>query len=155
MNPLPPPGRHPCNSFNLLEGLLSEASLFHGNEPLGGGPEDNRLFATPAVRIGVSDLFDPEKSTLLFQKFNDSLICLKHELPLEFRYKLCELSVVIDRSINFEAILKSYLIVVFTMAGSNMHYPASLADGYEIAEYDFGFAVDEGMLCPQPFEFAS
>ena len=48
------PGGNPLNLVPYgVKGFLSQVVLFHGNEPLGGCPENNRLFAAPAMRVGV------------------------------------------------------------------------------------------------------
>ena len=78
--------------FDLFEGLLSEAAPFHGDEPLGGGPEDNRLLASPAMRIRMPDLVDLEKGVFLFQQLDYSFVGLEHKLPLEFRLQGRELN---------------------------------------------------------------
>ena len=56
-NPVPAPGRHPTNTFDLGQGFFSQVIGFHGYKPLLGGPEDDRFFAPPAMRITVFNGF--------------------------------------------------------------------------------------------------
>ena len=41
---------------NGVQGFPAEIVLFHADEPLGGGAENERLLAAPAARIGVRDV---------------------------------------------------------------------------------------------------
>src|SRR5690606_40979284 len=55
-DPLPAPARDPLDAVHLLQGDLAEVVGLHGDEPLTGGAEDDRVGTAPAMRIGVLDL---------------------------------------------------------------------------------------------------
>jgi len=50
------PGRNPFHvGVDGVQRLLAQIAGFHGDEPLGGGPENHRLLAAPAVGIGMAN----------------------------------------------------------------------------------------------------
>ena len=65
VDPVPSPGGDPGHVVDGRQGLLPEVVFLHGDEPLLGGAEDDRLLAAPAVGIGVLDVHLPEQGARL------------------------------------------------------------------------------------------
>src|SRR5206468_8107035 len=83
------PGRVPFDLLDFFEGTSAECAAdhwsFHGNEPLLGSAEDHRIVTTPAVRIGVLNLFRMQQRTAGLEELNDRLVCLKNFQAVVFR----------------------------------------------------------------------
>ena len=47
------PGGNPLDRIDFSKALLPQPLFIHGDEPLGGGPENDGLLAPPAMGIGV------------------------------------------------------------------------------------------------------
>ena len=58
VDPVPAPGRNPVDRIDGLKGFFPQVIFFHGDKPLLGGTENDRLLAAPAVGIGMLDIHE-------------------------------------------------------------------------------------------------
>ena len=80
-DPLLAPVGDPATRLIGLEGLGPEAGLVHGDEPLLGRPEDDRVLAAPAVRVGMGDLALLEERPVLLHVGGDAALASKTFSP--------------------------------------------------------------------------
>ena len=69
--------------FDRLERALAQPLRLHRDEPLLGGAKDHRIFAAPAMRITVRQLFFLEQRAVLSQFLNDAWISFEYRLALK------------------------------------------------------------------------
>ena len=106
-----------------LQGLFPQVVVLHGDEPLLGGPEDDRLLAAPAVGIGVADLLRLEQGPCLAQQLDDAGVGLTDPLAGKLRHLLGEAAVVVHRRIGRQAVFQAALVVFLAVAGGGVDQP--------------------------------
>ena len=121
---------------NLIESCLAQAGLFHGDEPLVGGAEDDRLMATPAMRVAVVDIDVSDERSLLFEPLDDLRIGLIGVKASEQGHVVGETTVVVDRHDGLDAELLSHQVVVHAVAGSGMDRASAGVEGDVVAPDD-------------------
>ena len=62
--------------LNLVERALAQRRLVHGDEPLRGGTEDDRLLAAPAMRVAVADVLVQQQHAAFAQPLDDMRVGL-------------------------------------------------------------------------------
>ena len=100
--------------------LRAQIVLVHGNEPLIGRAEDDRLMATPAMRIAMDDIDMSNENSLLAQPFDDARVSLIH---IKTRKRTCfvgEHAIIVDRHEDRKIELKADQVVVLAMTRSRM-----------------------------------
>ena len=138
--------RDPVCGIDLGKGVF--AKRIDADEELLDGAEENRGLRPPAVGIAVLIILTAEKSPFLRQDPDHLLVPLEDILSDQRGNAalLGELAVIIDRREQLEADLPSQLIVVITMAGSDMDATASGLERHELGRVDGGGAIEEGMV---------
>src|SRR2546428_1906575 len=71
------PFRNPFYFTYFVQSPASKGIGFHGDEPLGCGPENHRIVAAPTVRIRVGKARGMQKQTSLFYQPTNLAIALK------------------------------------------------------------------------------
>ena len=84
------PCRIPFHFLDLFQRPAAQSAAarhgrFHGDEPLLGGAEDDRIVAAPAMRIRVLELFRMQQHAALLQQLDDRRVRLEHFLAVIFR----------------------------------------------------------------------
>ena len=146
------PRGKPLHFPDLLERAAAQTLLVHADEPLLGGPEDDRVLAAPAVRVGVGDGLLGQQSTALAQKIDDGRIGLEDMHPFPRRSLDGELAAMIDRREDLEAILATHLEVVGAVTGRCVHEAGAGLDRHMLAEDEDSLARIEGMTVSQVLE---
>src|SRR4051812_22452524 len=77
------PCRDPTDLLNSIQRIWPEPGMVHGNKPLWGRSENDRIMATPAVWIRMSYLFSGQQRPARLEQFHDRLVGLKDVLSLE------------------------------------------------------------------------
>ena len=124
-----------------VERLLAQSSVVHGDEPLVRGAEDNRLMATPAVRIAVGNLLFRDERPLFAQPFDDERVRFVDVHARKASRSVREDTVVVDGHERRDVELLRDQIVVHTMAGSGMDSARTRVHGDVVAVDDATFQV--------------
>ena len=77
---LPAPVGNPVTWSMAARDCCRRPGFFHGDKPLGGGPENHRLLAAPAVGIGVGDLLFASRAPFSLELGTDVPVGLEDEL---------------------------------------------------------------------------
>ena len=141
--------RDPVGGIDLGKRGLTQG--IDADEELLDGTEENRGLRPPAVGIAVLIILTAEKSPFLREDPDHLLVPLEDILSDQRGNAalLGELAAIIDRREQLEADLPSQLIVVITMAGSDMDATASGLERHELGRVDGGGAIEEGMVRPK------
>jgi hypothetical protein len=150
VDPVPPPGGDPCHAVDGLKRLFPEVVLFHRDEPLFRRAEDDRLFAAPAVGIGVLHFHLPEQGAFLPQRPVDRFVRVEDELPGETLDIGRKFPVVVHRGIVIQAALHPDLVVLLAVARSDMDAAAPGVQRDERGEDQEAFPVDQRMAALEP-----
>src|SRR5690554_2675960 len=67
LNAVLAPARHPANALDGFQGVSAQVELVHADEPLGGGPVDQRGLGSPAVRIAVAEFLGAHQFAFTLQ----------------------------------------------------------------------------------------
>ena len=121
---------------NLVERSLAQARVVHGNEPLVGRAEDDRLMAAPAMRVAVHDVDMGDKRALLAQPLDDLRIGLVGGKARPLRHVVGKAAVVVDWHDGVDAELHANLVVIDAMAGSRVNGAGARVEGDMLAPDD-------------------
>ncbi len=146
VDPLLAPTGNPFNPLDPVKRLLPQAVLVHGDEPLFGGAEDDRLFAPPAMRVAVLDIRLSHEAPHFAEFAVDRLVGIEHELPRKIRYFFGEAAVVINRGIDLEAIFERHLIVFAAMPRGGVDAAGTGFEGHMAAQDQNTLTLQEGMV---------
>src|SRR5690554_1549956 len=75
-NTVLPPAGHPADAFDGFQGVSAQVELLHADEPLGGGPVDQRSLASPAVRVAVAEFLGAHQFAFTLQGGANRLVGL-------------------------------------------------------------------------------
>ena len=108
------------------------------------------------MRIAVRKFLFADEHSSLGKQRDDGWICFEDGLAFVFRQAFNEATIVIERSVGFEAIFLAGRKIFGTVAGSGMHNSAALIQSDVIGEHS-GHAqlFEERMLKLHAFEFAA
>src|SRR5690554_2251209 len=70
------PTRHPADALDGFQGVGAQVELVHADEPLGGGPVDQRGFGAPSVRVAVAEFLGPHQLAFTLQRGTNRLVSL-------------------------------------------------------------------------------
>src|SRR2546422_6887111 len=91
------PLRNPAHTgVDRIERLLPEIVLLHRDEPLIGRPENHRIFAPPAMRVGVRKGPFPEQEARRLELLHDQRVRLEDGLPSPFRGRVREPTLIVE-----------------------------------------------------------
>ncbi len=140
------PFRDPLHIVDRFQRLLAQVVRLHGDEPLLGGAEDDRLLAAPAVRVGVADTSPtPTRAPTSVSFSMTLLIGVKDELAAE-EFQILEIfAVIVDRVIDIEPVLQAHFVVVLAVAGGGVNAAGTGLQGDMLAEQDDRVALVEGV----------
>ncbi len=96
MDAFPSPVWDPLYTVDPRQGLIPQAVLVHGDEPLLRGPKNDRFLAPPAVRIAVGEFFLLNEVALLLEFVSNVPIGIEDKLAREKRYISHEATIVIN-----------------------------------------------------------
>ena len=141
-DPFLPPCGNPANSLDRVQDALSVAVGVERNEPLRRRPENDRIVAAPAVRIGVSKVLTMEKRARAPQMLHDFRIGFKHLLAAEELDVLLEPPLIIHRTEDLQPVLHTRHIIVVAVSGGRVHASGALVQRYVLAQNQERLAVD-------------
>ena len=151
------PGRE---ELRLIDGALGDPAqgrgvfvllVFHADEPLRRGAEDDRRLVAPAVRVAVLDFLGFEQSTAAFEFLQHQRVGFPDRLAGQFadrqRRRIAEeTAVVADRVIHRQAVFLADVVVVHAVRRRGMHQ-AGAGFGRDVRAADDGHvAVLERVL---------
>ena len=140
------PGRNPLHLPDGLQRPLPEAVLLHGDEPLLGRPEQHRLLAAPAVRIGVLELLGVEQRPVRLELGDDRRIGLPDGHAGEVLDLGDESAVIVHRVVDREAVFHPRLVVLRAVARRRVDAAGPLVHGDVPGGEDRRRSVDPGVL---------
>ncbi len=124
-------------------------------EPLRCGAEDYRVLASPAVRIGVYDLFACKERTRFLHVGKYRLIGFFIIHTRIFSRVGCLIAAVVNRYYYIDIVLFAGVEVIGTKAGSSVNASRTAVHCDIICINDHGIAVEEGMAGVHIFKFTS
>ena len=128
--------------------------MVNPHKPLLVGAVDDRIVATPAVRVGVRQApCRSHKVPTRFDKLNDRLIGFKNLFPLVFGQTFGELAGVAHGAIDFDAIPHTRFIVLTTVPRRGVDTTGSVFSRDIIRQHAQEFAFQERMLDLNTVEF--
>jgi len=133
----------PGDLVDLVQRPLAQTRGVHGDEPLVGRPEDDRLMATPAMGIAVRYGHMGDEHTALAEPVDDDRIRLVDVHPGEGSSGLREDAVVVDGHQHAGAVPHAGEVVVLAMAGSRMHGTGTGGELDVVAEDDDAGGIGE------------
>ncbi len=154
------PGRHPLHLANRIERGLARAALVEGHEPLVDRAKNDGSLRTPAVRIAVGERLLREQGSgggQLFQHpdiggrgafLGQVLDGLERRQPDEIggdAAVIKEAAVIADRTVNLEAVFKTGVVVIESVAGSRVDATGAALGRDIIGKHDRRGAIDEGV----------
>ena len=139
------PGGHPFCFVNLLQSHA--AQLFHADEELLDGAEDDGGLGTPAVRVLVGEFFAAQQPVAFHQQGDDVLVALEYMLADQVGQAAFGgvVAIVIYRGEHGQPVGHAGDVVVCTVAGGNVHRAGTGISGHVGGIDDEGFAVEEGV----------
>ena len=153
VDPLLPPGRDPLHLLpDGRQRPLAQAVLVHGDEPLVGGAEQDRLLAAPAVRVGVLKLLGVEQRPVRPQLGDDHRVRLPDRHPGEVLHLGDEPAVVVHRVVDRQVVLHPRLVVVGPVARRRVDAAGPLIHGDVGGGEDRRRPVDPGVLGLEPVQ---
>src|SRR2546429_598783 len=100
---------------------IAVAAPVHRNEPLGRGAKNHWILTAPAVRIAMIVLFTEQEYAPLAHEIDDLWIGCKDTQPGEMLDLKREPAGVIDRTINFQAVLLADHEIVMAVPWRGVH----------------------------------
>ena len=155
VDPLPAPLGDPADAGDGLAGLGPEAGLVHGDEPLLGGPEDDRVLAAPAVRVGVRDLGLLEERPVLLHVGGDAGVGLEDLEPGVARDVGREAAVVVDGRVDVDAVGDAGQVVVVAVARGGVDAARAVVERDVLGQDEERVAVDERVAGLEALELAA
>ena len=150
------PGRDPIDVVaDRLEGALAQIVLVHADEPLGGGAEDDRLLAAPAVRVGVRNLFRGHEVAELGQLLDDLGVGFPDVQPGEELDLGQELAPVVHGRVDLQAVLEAGLEVLAAVTRGGVHAAGAGVEGDVVGQDHLGDAVKDRVLGLEPFQLGA
>ena len=122
--------------------------MVQGGEPLGRGPEDHRLLAAPAVRVGVGHALPRlvEQGAVLGHSLDDVGVGFEHMAALILGHVGGEAALVVQGGVDVEAVLLAGAVVLLAVARGGVHAAGARLQGDVVGEHEQRLAVDEGVL---------
>ena len=155
VDPLPAPLGDPVDPADGLAGLAAQIVLVERDEPLFGGPEDDRLLAAPAMRVGVGDLRFPEQAAVGSHVGRDARVGLENLEPGVTRDLGGEPAVVVDGRVDVDAVGDAGQVVVVAVSRCRVDGARAVLEGDIFAEDQERVAVDERVPRLEAFELAA
>ena len=150
VDPVAPPGGDPGDAVDRGKRLFPEVVLLHGDEPLLGRAEDDRLLAAPAVGVGVLHIHPPEERARLPELRDDPLVGVEDELPGEVFDVAGEFPVVVDGGVVLQAVFHPDLVVLLAVARGDVDAAGPGVEGDEGGKDEERLALIEGMAAGKP-----
>ena len=144
------PGGNPAHILaDGLKGALAQVVGFHGDEPLGGGAEDDRLFAAPAVGIRVADAVLNDQVVHFHELFNDQGVGFKDGFSSKELHAVQEAAAVIQGGEYIQTVFQPHFVVFAAVAGRGVHGSGAGVQGDVAAKHHRGRAIVKRMLGDQ------
>ena len=119
--------------------------MFHGDEPLGRGPEDDRLVTAPAVRVGVRNGLGRQQGLTIAEQFQDRSVGIEDAHALDVRSAGHEPPSAVYRAVDIQTVGLPQGIVFMAVSGSRVHASGTLLQGDMLAQQTRRAAVQEGV----------
>ena len=119
--------------------------MFHGDEPLGRGAEDDRLVAAPAVRVGVRNSLGRQQGFSIAEQLQDRFVGIEDAHALNVGSAGHEPPSAVHRAVDVQAVCFPQGIVFMAVSGSRVHAAGALLQGDVISQQTRGNAVQEGV----------
>ena len=143
------PGRVPADAGDFAQSFGAQGSAadhaLHGDEPLLGGAEDDRLVAAPAVRIGVLDVVTAQQHAAGFEQLDDGFVGGEDFLAVVLGKAFGDVASGIDAGGGIESVLDAGVEVVGAVGGSGVNRAGALVHGDVVGQHAEDVAVEEGM----------
>ena len=145
LDPRPAPAGDPARVGDGLQGPGAQVLRLHGDEPLGGGQEDHRLVAAPAVRVLVVIVLAVPQPPPLGQGRLD----LRVRVPdLQAGEQLDGVVVAaggVERGVDLQPVLDAGVVVVGAVARGGVHRAGAGVQRDVVTEHAERVARVEGM----------
>ena len=149
------PGGDPPDPLHGLQGPAPQAGVVQGDEPLLRGPEDDGLFAAPAVGIGVGQAALLEESPVALHVLGDARVRVEDVQAGVARRPGDEFPVLVDGRVDIDAVGLPGQEVVVSVAGGGMHGPGAVLESDVFGQHEPGFPIDEGMPGREALQLAA
>ena len=138
--------RQPGRRINLGERLATDR--IDADKKLFDRAEDDRSLRAPAMRVAVLDFFLSGERALLLQEGDDVIVCVEDVFADEVRQAalLGEVTAIIHRRKQREVVLAAEAVVVFAVAGRDMHASGAGIQSHKISAVNRCRPVEERML---------
>ena len=155
VNPVATPGGKPVHRVDRGQRFLAEVVSLHRDEPLLGRTEDDRLFASPTVRVGVLDVHLSEQRARLGQLGIDRPVGIENELAGKVLDIAGKTSIVIHRRVIVQPVLHPDLIVLLAVPRGDVHTTGPGIQGDEWGQDQQALPPDQRMTALEPLENGS
>ena len=153
-DPLLAPGREPLDLGHGIQGALPQLAFVHRDEPLGGGQEDDRAVAAPAVRIRMLHVAALPEAAARRQRLLDLRVGVEHPHAAEQFHLVREAATGTDRGIHFQPVALAGQEVVRAVPGRGVDGAGALFQRDVVGQHDNRLAVVQRMPEAHAFEQA-
>ena len=143
---------------HLVERLLAQTGLVHGDEPLVRRAEEHRVLAAPAVRVAMGDLHLGHEHAAVAQELDDVRIGLvgvhagERAAGAEL-LAVVEAAVVVDGHADVHALLHADVVVVDAVAGRVVDDTGTVLGAHVVGQQRHALdPVEDGLLVVQVVE---
>src|SRR5690554_1619238 len=128
------PTRHPADALDGFQGIGAQVELVHADEPLGGGPVDQRGLGTPAVRVAVAEFLSPHQLTFTLQRGTNRLVSLVYVYTGKFASGFGVGAVGFHYVVGANAVGLAYFKVFHTVVRRGVNGTGTGVQGYMITQ---------------------
>src|SRR5690554_7064678 len=128
------PARNPADALDGFQGVSAQVELVHANEPLRGGPVDQRGLGTPAVRVAVAEFLGPYQLAFTLQGGANRLVGLVYVYTGKFAGRFGVGAVGFYQVDGANAVGLAYFKVFHTVVGCGVHGTGTGVQGDVVAQ---------------------
>ncbi len=139
------PARIPLDFRQMLEQASPELFVIDFDEPLLGGPKDDRIVTPPTVRIAVRKRCVMKEGADLLQLLDDLGVGIEDALALPFGHVGRKAPLGIDGAVRIEAGLLTGVEVVRAVPRGRVHATRAVGQRHVFRENDRPLAIDKRM----------
>ena len=144
--------RDPLHPVDAFQRSAAQLVFVHADEPLLGRPEDDRLFAAPAVGVAVGHGATAQQGAGLADLVVHRVVGVEDEPTGEEGHVPSEAAVVVHRSVDVESVAQADLVVLLAVARGRVHTARALLQSDVVPEEQHRVAVDERVPARQALE---
>src|SRR5690554_763815 len=128
------PARNPANALDGFQGVSAQIELVHTDEPLGGGPVDQRGLGSPAVRVAVAEFLGAHQFAFTLQGGAHRLVGLVYVYTGKFAGRFGVGAVGFHQVDGANAVGLAYFKVFHTMVRRGVYGTGTGVQGYMITQ---------------------